>query len=67
MTDDKSEKESEQTVEPNKSEGLSTDSQAFIGLKLRELYDDVVSEPVPDRLLDLLGKLGDDDDQKKPE
>ena len=39
-------------------------SQAFIGLKLRELYDDVVAEPVPDRLLELLGKLGDDDKSK---
>lgn len=42
-------------------EGLSADSQAFIGLKLRELYDDVVAEPVPDRLLELLGKLGEDE------
>lgn len=41
--------------------GMSVDSQAFIGLKLRELYDDVVAEPVPDRLLELLGKLGEDD------
>lgn len=44
---------------------LSEDSRAFIGLKLRELYDDVVSEPVPDRFLQLLNKLGDDED--KPE
>ncbi|WP_332716514.1 NepR family anti-sigma factor [Pelagibacterium mangrovi] len=44
---------------------LSQDSQAFIGLKLRELYDDVVAEPVPDRLLELLGKLGEDDDKSK--
>ncbi|SDG48167.1 hypothetical protein SAMN04487974_103132 [Pelagibacterium luteolum] len=44
--------------------GMSPDSQAFIGLKLRELYDDVVAEPVPDRLLELLGKLG--EDEKKP-
>lgn len=43
---------------------LGADSQAFIGLKLRELYDDVVAEPVPDRLLELLGKLGDDDKSK---
>lgn len=43
---------------------LSVDSQAFIGLKLRELYDDVVAEPVPDRLLELLGKLGSDDKSK---
>lgn len=44
---------------------LSADSQAFIGLKLRELYDDVVAEPVPNRLLELLGKLGEDDDTSK--
>lgn len=40
---------------------LGDDSQAFIGSKLRELYDDVVAEPVPDRFLELLNKLGDDD------
>jgi hypothetical protein len=40
---------------------LSDESQAFIGLKLRELYDDVVAEPVPDRLLELLNRLGEDD------
>ena len=40
---------------------LSEDSQAFIGLKLRELYDDVVAEPVPDKLLRLLDQLGGDD------
>lgn len=44
---------------------MSADSQAFIGLKLRELYDDVVAEPVPDRLLELLGKLGEDNDKSK--
>lgn len=44
---------------------LSEDSRAFIGLKLRELYDDVVAEPVPDRFLQLLNKLG--DDETKPE
>ena len=45
---------------------LSDDSQAFIGLKLRELYDDVVAEPVPDRLLQLLNQLGDDDSKATP-
>ena len=44
---------------------LSDESQAFIGLKLRELYDDVVAEPVPDRLLELLSKLGANDDQAR--
>lgn len=48
-------------VEPR----LSDDSQAFIGLRLRELYDDVVAEPVPDRLLRLLDQLG--EDEKQPE
>ncbi|WP_246472726.1 NepR family anti-sigma factor [Pelagibacterium limicola] len=42
---------------------MSDESQAFIGLKLRELYDNVVSEPVPDRLLELLNKLGAKDDK----
>lgn len=40
---------------------LSEDSQAFIGLKLRELYEDVVAEPVPRHLLDLLSQLGGSD------
>jgi hypothetical protein len=53
------EDEAPETTKPS----LSQDSQAFIGLKLRELYDDVVAEPVPDRLLELLGKLGEDDDK----
>lgn len=47
--------------------GMSADSQAFIGLKLREFYDDVVAEPVPDRFLELLGKLGEDDSADKAE
>ncbi|WP_127142958.1 NepR family anti-sigma factor [Pelagibacterium montanilacus] len=40
---------------------LGDDSQSFIGLRLRELYDNVVSEPVPDRLVELLKKLEEDD------
>lgn len=43
---------------------MSEDSQAFIGLKLRELYDDVVAEPVPDRILELLNKLDGDGGRK---
>lgn len=45
--------------------GMNADSRAFIGLKLRELYDDVVAEPVPDRFLELLGKLGENDDTSR--
>jgi len=59
-SDDQDEKVREGEEKPS----LGADSQAFIGLKLRELYDDVVAEPVPDRLLELLGKLGDDDKSK---
>lgn len=40
---------------------LSDDSQAFIGHKLRELYNEVVAEPVPDRLLELLNQLSGDE------
>ena len=57
----------DEAPEKTRMPSLSPDSRAFIGLKLRELYDDVVSEPVPDRLLQLLGKLGDDEDKTKPE
>lgn len=55
----------DEAPEKTKKPGMSQDSQAFIGLKLRELYDDVVAEPVPDRLLELLGKLGENDDSEK--
>ncbi|MCD7060174.1 NepR family anti-sigma factor [Pelagibacterium xiamenense] len=44
---------------------LGDDSQAFIGSKLREFYDDVVAEPVPDRFVELLKKLGDDEKASK--
>ncbi len=64
MTD----KDKDEDVQKNAEKpGLSSDSQAFIGLKLRELYDDVVAEPVPDRFLELLGKLGDDGKKSKSE
>ncbi|WP_417488846.1 NepR family anti-sigma factor [Maricaulis sp.] len=39
-----------------------------IGRRLRDLYDDVVNEPVPDDFMDLLAKLddtaGDDGDEQ---
>lgn len=44
---------------------LGEDSQAFIGSRLREFYDDVVAEPVPDRFLELLKKLEDDKEPSK--
>jgi len=36
---------------------LGPEIEAVIGRRLKALYDDVVSEPVPDRFLQLLAKL----------
>lgn len=38
-------------------EGLSPDLQAHIGRHLRAVFDEVASEPIPDRLLRLLKDL----------
>ena len=37
---------------------LDPDLQAHIGRQLRSLYDEVLQEPVPDHLRDLLQQLG---------
>ena len=34
-----------------------TDVQAYIGRQLRAVYDDVVKQPIPDRLLALMKQL----------
>ena len=36
----------------------SADIQSYIGTHLRAFYDDVASQPVPDRFLDLMKRLG---------
>jgi hypothetical protein len=36
---------------------LGPDLQAYIGRQLRSLYDEVLSEPMPDRLCELLQRL----------
>ncbi|MBV1700792.1 MAG: hypothetical protein KGQ46_03115 [Hyphomicrobiales bacterium] len=43
---------------------LSADIQARIGRKLLEVYDEVLSQPVPDRFLQLLNAL---DEKTKPQ
>jgi hypothetical protein len=45
------------TAEPVADATLGREIQAKIGLQLRTLYNDIVSEGVPDRFADLLGKL----------
>jgi hypothetical protein len=47
----------DQTTEPVPDATLGREIQAKIGLQLRTLYNDIVSEGVPDRFVDLLGKL----------
>jgi hypothetical protein len=42
--------------------GLSPDLQQHIGNRLRALYDGVVNEPIPDRLMMLLSKLDSQED-----
>ena len=37
-----------------------TDSAKIIGNRLRQIYDDVANEPLPDDFVDLLSKLDDD-------
>lgn len=60
-------------MQDNKNEkqksGSSQKSKNRIGEKLRQLYTDVASEPVPDEFLRLLEEADDalnDDDQEKP-
>jgi hypothetical protein len=42
---------------PRADPRLDPAAEARIGRKLKAMYDQVVNEPVPDHLLDLLGKL----------
>jgi hypothetical protein len=48
--------EAARTSEKNAAK-LGRDVQAKIGQQLRAMYDDVVSQGVPDRFSDLLGRL----------
>ena len=43
--------------ERRRSGKVGDDVQAHIGDRLRTLYEDVLSEPVPDRFLELLSQL----------
>jgi hypothetical protein len=54
---------SDMEVPPAKVATLGPDLQRNIGRQLRSLYDEVLNEPVPDRLRELLQQL----DRKAPE
>jgi len=45
---------------------LGREIQAKIGLQLRTLYNDIVSEGVPDRFSDLISQLDKKSDDKGP-
>lgn len=52
------EKKTRDEAKGAKAEGQLEDKQlAHLGAQLREMYDDLVQEPVPDRLLALLDDL----------
>ena len=44
-------------TQPGTGANLGADLQAHIGRQLRSLYDEVLKEPVPDRLRELLQRL----------
>ena len=44
-------------TDPNKTGSLGPELQAHIGRQLRSLYDEVLKEPVPDHLRELLAEL----------
>jgi hypothetical protein len=48
---------SETDTQPGNAARLGPELQAHIGRQLRSLYDEVLKEPVPDRLRDLLQQL----------
>lgn len=48
--------------QPNKAGRLGPELQAHIGRQLRSLYDEVLKEPVPEHLRELLAEL----EQKPP-
>jgi hypothetical protein len=52
MTDPTDRKERRKPSEPNVEEARLR--QQAIGVKLRQMFDDVVNEPVPDEFLDIL-------------
>jgi hypothetical protein len=65
--DDKPGKPTSMQTEVNqrKSKGrLGRDVQSKIGQQLRAMYDDVVNDGVPDRFVEMLQKLDQNNDEK---
>ena len=45
-------------VEADEPAPPSADIQSYIGTQLRAVFDDVANQPVPDRFLELMKRLG---------
>ncbi len=49
----------------NKRGAGRTEGRKRLGDNLRQMYDEVVQEPIPQEMLDLLARLKDDGDTKR--
>jgi Anti-sigma factor NepR len=57
---DKTDRERSKTrTDADKPRNASPGAEAFIVQQLKAMYDEVVAQPVPDRLLELLKRLDD--------
>jgi Anti-sigma factor NepR len=57
---DKTDRERSKTrTDADNPRNASPSAEAFIARQLKAMYDEVVAQPVPDRLLKLLKRLGD--------
>jgi hypothetical protein len=57
---DKASSGGEADAEAGKGRKPSAGAEQFIAEQLKAMYDEVISQPVPDRLLELLNRLEDD-------
>ncbi len=59
-------KKDKKPVHVEEAKVLDPQLDAIIGARLRSYYDNLLSEPVPDRILELLMQLDAKDKRKKP-
>ena len=59
MSDDKTEHDAKEPADAGGSDGRKLDSMSRTSIesRLKSMYDEVASEPVPDRFLQLLDRL----------
>jgi len=57
---------SESDMEKDLSPAEARRRQRVLGRRLRQLFDDVTQEPVPDELMDLLDQIDEKSNQSEP-